>query len=891
MKGKFKKIGIAALALLGTISLASCGGDDEAPYDPFTLEEFQAYATADLANVLKSCGHQTEHSATVWSNLQSEYNKGLAAIKAATTKEAATAAVETAKNAMASAIPYANGDYSFASASYDERTEILGVLEAFAVRNGMTGISLFEDGNYVMYNERLTLGTENYIPGYGFGILSEGSVNADLDSETNASWKRYLHTIEASDPGTINYLNDKGSQIGDLYSYISGGFFTNFMNETKDGYEWTPELANERPVAVNPDSAGMSTKWRFTVKTGENADLKYTTLSTKSDRSNFNNRPVALADYETPFKFLLTQKNGLARGAEMAGDTGASAIRGAADYYAASKEGFNASAWSKVGIKTYTENDKDYFEFEFVDKVSSFYAMYYITSGLYQPIPQDFLDLTGDTYCGYNADKSYTPVDNSLSLGAYTLEHWETDKQIVFKKNANYVFADKKYSIPGIHINILTAAATDNTAAIKEFLAGNTDSTGIPQTYLEEYKNDPRTRQTTGSSNFKLNVNACDEETWEYLFGENGTITQNNKSDYWEVEPALSNSHFLKGLSLSIDRKKFADARGSIASVDFLSSNYMSNPEEGISYSTTAAHKAAVADLLEDTDGFGYNLELARQYFKLALEELVNEGVYEEGTRENPTVIELEIAWMYPQHENNYHNEIKQFFETAFNHNSVSGGKFKLDVKFQVCAEWSDVYYQKMLVGKFDIGFGSISGNPLNPLDFVSVLSSDPVLAGGFTLNWGKNTADPNADILVYKGLRWSYDALWQAANTSVVVRDGAAINLYGGTLTSHVKNADGSYTATIEVSTEVGSNYSVELTDIVLYWADYTDTVNFTDYKELSVMDKATKADGTSVYTVVIPADLVEQYKTNMGYNLYFQETIDGKSTTKVLSLTSKFE
>ncbi len=132
---------------------------------------------------------------------------------------------------------------------------------------------------------------------------------------------------------------------------------------------------------------------------------------------------------------------------------------------------------------------------------------------------------------------------------------------------------------------------------------------------------------------------------------------------------------------------------------------------------------------------------------------------------------------------------------------------------------------------------------------------------------------------------------LWQAANTSVVVRDGAAINLYGGTLTSHVKNADGSYTATIEVSTEVGSNYSVELTDIVLYWADYTDTVDFTDYKELSVMDKATKADGTSVYTVVIPADLVEQYKTNMGYDLYFQVTIDGQSTTKVLSLTSKFE
>ena len=63
-------------------------------------------------------------------------------------------------------------------------------------------------------------------------------------------------------------------------------------------------------------------------------------------------------------------------------------------------------------------------------------------------------------------------------------------------------------------------------AGIKEFLAGNTDSSGIPQTQLENYKNDPRTRKTTGDSNFKLNVNALDQETWIDMFGVDGKVAQ-----------------------------------------------------------------------------------------------------------------------------------------------------------------------------------------------------------------------------------------------------------------------------------------------------------------------------------------------------------------------------
>ena len=68
---------------------------------------------------------------------------------------------------------------TYVSASYDERTVILGILEKWAVENFLTGLTIYGNGGYVMYNERVNPGTgdwSNYIPGYGFGVLAEGDL-------------------------------------------------------------------------------------------------------------------------------------------------------------------------------------------------------------------------------------------------------------------------------------------------------------------------------------------------------------------------------------------------------------------------------------------------------------------------------------------------------------------------------------------------------------------------------------------------------------------------------------------------------------------------------------------------------------------------------------------
>ena len=900
-----KKLLNKSLLLLVTgFALASCGGTSESvssvPSTPSTpdtpsvpvveeglsLEDYKAYVQYDLQNVLASIGVD-KLEASVKAGVEAAFEAGKTAIDGAADVKAVQAAFANAKSAIAEVIPEANGLYSFIGKSNAEKTEILGILEAYAVRNGITGISLFENGGYVMYSDRVTLGTENYIPGYGFGVLAEGNITADLASETNPDWKRYYHTWNASDPGTANYLNDQGSEVADFYGYIGGSFFTTFMNESKDGYDWVPELANTKPEALDADyaSTGMSKKWRFEVKTGADG-LKYSTNSAMGNRKAFNNRPVELEDYITPFKLLLTKSNGYFRGSELANTTTGAIVGAKAYYESTAEQSMEEADFSKVGIRVYEENGKSYFEYEYTTPQTAFYSMYYITSSLYMPIPMEFLSLvTPANYLGFNEAKTETPVDNSLSLGSYVLETWNSEQEVVYKKNPNYVFADTKYAIPGVHINILPAANEDTEAGLKEFLAGNTDSSGIPQTRLEEFKSDPRTRHTTGDSNFKLNVNATDEETWEYLFGENGVVAQTPKSDYWKVEPALGNDHFVKALSLSIDRVSFADARGSIASVDYLSSNYMSDPENGISYSTTQAHKNAVASLLENTDGCGYNLELAREYFKVALAELEAEGKYVAGTKDNPTKIEIEIGWQYATHEDAYHKEIEQYLESAFNDESVSGGKYQLDVVFWVGEQWSDIYYNKMMLGQYDLGFGSINGNSLNPLDFVSVLSSDQAISGSFTLNWGKDTNDVDADIIVYEGQRWSYDALWTAANSVAIVVDGENANATSMELVSQTANEDGSYTSVMEVTNLYTDLLEVTIDDIVMCW--YAGS-----YKEVSVLDVAQVTEENGVYTVTVTTDAetAAAYAGDMGFDIYYSIASGDLGTSSYASVYGYF-
>ena len=792
----------------------------------------------------------------------------------------------------------AQGAKSYVAASYEEREKILGLLEQYAVENHLTGMTMYEDGGYVMYSEDVVKGTNTFIPGYGFGITTEGYIKNPLAFETVDAWKKYYHSYQTEDPKAINYMDDKGSVVGGLIGYTSASYWTTQMNANKDGYEWVPELAvSNRPIAVNPDNNGLATTYKLEVKVG--SDAKYGTNTANSTLSKYNGQEVKLEDYITPYKIYYTQAYGMARGSEKL--TGAGSIAGSANYYNKSKDGFNEELWSEIGIKSYVEDGKSYLEFTFNVPCNTFYAMYYLSSGMFQPVPAEFIEDLGKASKGAEGtfadgvaawgkftDNGLSIVDTWLATGPYVVEAWEKDVQIVFGKNDNYTHGGAdRYKMEGVHMRIIAAALTDSLAIFNEFMAGHLHSCGLPKDKLNEYKSDPRTTTTVGDSTFKLNFNTASQEYWIYLFGENGTITQTAKEDYWVCEPAMQNENFLNGLSYAFDRKTLATTLGRTPSSNYFGSSYLSDPENGVMYNDTQTHKDVMNALMSGTDGYGYNLEKARASFKKASEELIASGAYKAGD-----TFTIEMAWMEQTDIDDF-GAIAQNWEDAFN---SCGGELKLKVNHWVGQTWSDVYYVKMLLGQYDIGFGSISGNTLNPLNFMEVLKSDN--SSGFTLNWGADTSVISED-LFYDGVYWSYDGLWQAADTGAYFENGKVVSAFSAPQVIDVTDAntfktneDGSVTFTIPVSIAEVDGVEITMDDAVIF--GYIG--EGPDYAEDSCGEgkvSITKdEEGKSYVVCTFSADLYTKYSAavnelgRLGIDLYYTQTTLGVGASSFSSV-----
>ena len=782
----------------------------------------------------------------------------------------------------------ANGAYNYQYASGEERTKILGKLEKYAIENKLTGLTLFGNGGYVMHNPGVQKGSNVHIPGYGFGELAEGNITADLDGETNADWARYWHTYEIEDPAKINAMDDKGSVVEDLAKYVNAAYFDTQMNETKDGYEWVGDLSPQnRPIPVDANENGLTDTYRVEVKVG--SALKYSTTSTKY--AAYNNREVALEDYVTPYKIYYTQAYGMARGSENLAD--ASSLAGTKAYYDGSKNGFSEELWKNVGIKAMVDNQtgKSYLEFTFSNPTTRFYAMDYLSKNMFAPVPAEFISEIGggDFAAGVKnwgvPSSGETILDHWLCTGPYMLERWDEGQQIVFKKNPNY--ADRgRYKIGGVHVNVLTAMKDDPEADLNEFLAGKLHTCGIPSTKLDEYKNDPRTSMTSDSSAFKLNLNTCTQDVWESLFGENGSVWQTPAVNYWECEPAMANKDFVDGLSFAIDRKSYASMLGRTPSMNFFGSAYMSDPEGGVAYNNTQEHKDAIANLQDGTDGYGYSLERAKASFKKAAEQLIADGYYKEGD-----TVEIEIAWQEPSDEQIYHAPLAKMLTDAFN---TDENPLTLRPKFWVGKTWQDVYTEKCMTGQFDIGFGTIAGNTLNPLNFLENLKSDN--SGGFTLNWGLDTNATDDDHLIeYDGKSWSFDALWTCADHGGYVENGANAPLFDFDENIEVVgNSEGGIDVTIKtrdvfVADKAGTGYDAfgQFYGLVIYGQTgdaYEESAIFmrTDERTHVIND----AYWTTEYTVTFDAQTAAHYNAftdKLGIDVYYAAGMFNKAPTAV--------
>ena len=829
----------------------------------------------------------------------------------------------------------------YTNQSYENRAEILGLLEEYAMGNNLTGLILCGNGGYAKYSDRIQFPTNalkdaegndlvvagtkryDYVIGYGFGVLSEGSLTGPLTkvedgSATNNEFPMYYHTFVERDPKTLNYMNNKGEVVRDYIDYVAGSYFSTKLSESKQSYEWYPSLATEanrladgsvRPLPLNVAKDGtksintaadrntLASSYRIYVKTG--ADAVYNHASDKSELAAFAGRQVALEDYLTPHKQLHNQANGLARANDNL--SGADSLKGMSEYYAATATATTQEAieeaWnnSNVGVVPGTDSTGSYIDFTFNVPCTPFYAMYYLSSGLYAPIPQEFLNTIGGIAnwgCfveGGAGTYKYTPVDTTLSTGPYVVEMWEADSEFVFKENEFMSDAINggahRYTIDGIYVNVMSSLASDSLAAFKAWQNGQIDGCGIPIDLVINQINTKGTQQTRSTGTTRLNLNTCDEATWEYLFGENGIITQTPKDKYWELEPAMSNKDFIKGLNLSINRKEFAEKRGVTPSISYFGDAYLSNPEDGFSYNLTEAHQNVLVSYYGSEKlvaNYGYDKELAIRYFHQAAEHLLAEGAYKDGD-----VITIEMCWQTQSQAQKNGLALEKYMEETFNDENVCkglSGTITLDIQNTFTEVWSDIYYKKMMCGQFDIGFGTISGGTLNVLNFMEVLKSDN--SSGFTLNWGVDTNSTD-QLITYKGKQYTYDALWQAAAVGTVVdASGKNANLYDAVLVSNLLNEDGTRSIVINYEfADIKDVCKIDVYGVELWWYD-SPSKNGYEYKSYEFVD-----NGQGQLVLTIDAETASTWIGEVSIDILIEKNIGNHQNLKsYISLETLF-
>ena len=112
----------------------------------------------------------------------------------------------------------------------------------------LTGITLFENGGLVKYSSRVEIPTKNqqYIEGYGFGILSDGKLNGTLSgNDGGQNFPTFYHGAIGQDSLKINQYSATGSQVSDLAGYITSSYWGTKLNNAKDNYDWYPLLATD----------------------------------------------------------------------------------------------------------------------------------------------------------------------------------------------------------------------------------------------------------------------------------------------------------------------------------------------------------------------------------------------------------------------------------------------------------------------------------------------------------------------------------------------------------------------------------------------------------------------------------------------------------------------
>ena len=227
--------------------------------------------------------------------------------------------------------------------------------------------------------------------------------------------------------------------------------------------------------------------------------------------------------------------------------------------------------------------------------------------------------------------------------------------------------------------------------------------------------------------------------------------------------------------------------------------------------------------------------------------------------------------------------------EEAFNTNE---NPLKLNVTSWVGQEWSEVYYEKMMNGQFDIGFGTISGGAYHYYERLKLLKDDY----DFTLNWGADTSIADGT-LTYDKKIWSYNALLEALENGVYSLNGEVESMFDVRSCEVLLKEDGSLVISIvPLSVSIDDQTWAKLASVILYGLGEKDNVE--TYSEIIIdlyKDDGSLNDGveydslSNCFTVTIDAEIMTDWFNRYPQDTVYAQGIDVYFDTSIFGVTKR--
>ena len=210
-----------------------------------------------------------------------------------------------------------------------------------------------------------------------------------------------------------------------------------------------------------------------------------------------------------------------------------------------------------------------------------------------------------------------TTLDNWMGAGPYFHETWVPDAVHVFRRNPDHWLADL-FHFETVTIRIVP----DPTARLQLFENGEIDLLSLTAAQFPQFADDPRLRHGTGTMPTHIDINTLNED-----------------------QPILQNVNFRRAMFWAIDRVVVANITNQEPIATYI------GPEAGAFFRDGTPYRSMPEAIANNPPNYGFDPDLARQYFDLAMEEegldfVSLEFLFSDGNENHRLFAEIiEQAW------------------------------------------------------------------------------------------------------------------------------------------------------------------------------------------------------------------------------------------------------